>query len=37
MTELDAVAAEMRQGRLDRATQAISSAEIEALLPSGQP
>lgn len=33
MTELDAVAAEMRQGRLDRAIDAIPSREISALLP----
>jgi 2-methylisocitrate lyase-like PEP mutase family enzyme len=37
LTELDGVAAEMRQGRFERAVQAISSAEIAALLPSGQP
>lgn len=33
MTELDAVAAEIRQGRLDRAADAIPSREIAALLP----
>lgn len=35
MTELDAVAQEMLGGRLDRATDAISSRDIAALLPAG--
>jgi 2-methylisocitrate lyase-like PEP mutase family enzyme len=33
MTELDTLAREIREGRLDRATEAIPSREIEALLP----
>jgi 2-methylisocitrate lyase-like PEP mutase family enzyme len=37
MTELDAVAAEMRAGRLDRATQALSTSTIGALLPGASP
>ena len=35
MTELEALAREIREGRLDRATEAIPSREIEALLPTG--
>jgi 2-methylisocitrate lyase-like PEP mutase family enzyme len=37
MSELDAVAAEMRLGRLERALGAISSAELGALLPAPSP